>query len=98
MKRIGSFSSCLSVRRAAKIALVCIAIVSVAYVLISPDLDEMECIVRVRQLGKTKTVLVHAPKNLLSAFRARLSRSAPPSVLLHQDQPFLLDLICSRLC
>jgi hypothetical protein len=98
MKRIGSFSSCLSVRRAAKTALVCIAIISVAYVLVSPDLDEMECVVHIRQLGKTATTLAHAPKDPSSAFRARLPYSAPPSILLHPDQLLLLDLICSRLC
>jgi len=86
------------VRRATKVALVCIAIISVAYVLISPDLDEMECVVRVRQLGKEATPLPRNPKDPSSVLRARLPYSAPPSVLLHPDQPLLLDLICSRLC
>jgi hypothetical protein len=86
------------VRRAAKVALVCIAIISVAYVLISPDLDELECVVRVRQSGKTATALARTPKEPPLAFRVDLPFIAPPSVLPHPGQPLLLDLICSRLC
>lgn len=85
-------------RRAAKVALVCIAIISVAYVLISPDLDEMECVVRVRHLAKTAATLIRAPKDPLSVFGVRRPYPAPPSVILHPDQLLLLDLICSRLC
>lgn len=84
--------------KAAKVALICIAIISVAYVLISPDLDEMECVVRLRQLGKEATPLTRIPKYPTSAVRTRLLYSAPPSVFLAPDQPLLLDLICSRLC
>jgi hypothetical protein len=86
------------VRRAAKLALICIAIISVAYVLITPDLDEMECVVRVRQLGKEATPLTRTPKDPTSALRVRLPYSTPRSVLLFPDQPLLLDLVCSRLC
>jgi len=86
------------VPRAVKVALVCIAIISVAYVLVSPDLDEMECVVRVRRLGKEATPLTRTPKDPTSAVRARPPYSVPPSFLLYPDQPLLLDLICSRLC
>ena len=80
--------------RAVKVALVCIAIISVAYVLVSPDLDEMECVVRLRQLGKEATPLTRTPKDPTSA----VPYSMPRSVLLYPDQPLLLDLICSRRC
>ena len=80
--------------KAAKVALVCIAVISVAYVLISPDLDEMECVVRLRQLGKEATPLTRTRKDPTSAVRARLPYPMPRSVLLYPDQPLLLDLIC----
>jgi hypothetical protein len=86
------------VPKAAKVALVCIAIISVASVLISPDLDEMECVVRVRQLGKEATPLTRTPKDAPSAVRARLPYFAPRSVHLYPDEPLLLDLNCCRLC
>ena len=84
--------------RAFKVALVCVAIVSVAYVLISPDLDEVDGILRVRYLVKTSATLVRASVGRLPVLSTHLRYFATTLALLHLDKAAFADLTCARRC
>lgn len=89
---------CPPVLRAVKIALAFVAVMSVAYVLISPDLDEVDGILRAQQIAKTSTTLAYASEEWLPIFNTHLRYFAATSALLQLDKPALSDLICARLC
>ncbi len=90
---------CLGMPQALKIAVACVAIVSVAYVLISPELDEMDSILRARHLVKTTATLVGASVGRPAVFSTPLLRYFTATLaLLHLDKPALSDLTCTRLC
>jgi hypothetical protein len=46
--------------RRVKVALAFVTLMSVAYVLVRPDLNEMDSILRTPHLGKTSTAVAHA--------------------------------------
>ena len=89
---------CLGMPQALKIAVACVAIVSVAYVLISPVLDEMDGILRARHLVKTSATLVGASVGQPAVFSTLLRYFTATLALLHLDKPALSDLTCTRLC
>ena len=89
---------CLGMPQALKIAVACVAIVSVAYVLITPELDEMDSILRARHLVKTTATLVGASVGRPAVFSTLLRYFTATLALLHLDKPALSDLTCTRLC
>ena len=84
--------------RAFKVALTCVAIISVAYVLISPDLDEVDGILRVRYLIKDSATLICASAGRIPVFSTHLRYFTTTLVLLHLDKPAFVDLTSARRC
>jgi hypothetical protein len=81
--------------RALKVALTCVAIVSVASVLISPDL-EADGVLPVLNLISDSATLVRASAGRLLGTHRRYLTS--PLVLLYLDKPAFVDLTCARRC
>jgi hypothetical protein len=84
--------------RTVKVALAFVTLMSVAYVLVSPDLNEMDSILRTPHLGKTSTAVAHASVGQLPVSNTHLCCFAAASAFLHRYKPLLSDLTCTRLC
>ena len=81
-----------------KVALACVVILSVAYVLISPDWDEMDGVLRSGCPAKARRILSRLSPGPLPVFST--ARRYLTTVLAHLalPKPCFSDLLCTRLC
>ena len=83
---------------ALKVGLACIAILSIAYVLVSPDLDEVDGVLLAGRLAKARRILSRLSAGLLPVFSTARRYFATTRARLDLPKPPFSDLLCTRLC